>query len=283
MSRTRLIKKVNDPNFEFGVIREPLMTSFGQQAGYDAIIREDTHQCLSVVSPGYKLTTHSQANNFVTDLLDTNEIKFDTKKFGVSREGGLFQKELVLPELEFDLGSFSAVDSKGLKDGYLPRIIVQNSYDRSSSLNFILGVYRMVCSNGMVVGTTVKQLRIPHSIQPDFDKIGKTLVDAIAANVSSFKNKAAELEALKGKALNPYLQMLMMDVFSKKLAQKAVELSSGLVSLQYDNDGNIEGVTASKDVTGYFALQLVTDVVSNHVAKINQQVHLGNKIAKVFN
>lgn len=42
----------------------------------------------------------------------------------------------------------------GSVDGGVPRIIFTNSHDGSSGVSFMAGVFRFVCSNGLVVGST---------------------------------------------------------------------------------------------------------------------------------
>ena len=44
----------------------------------------------------------------------------------------------------------------------VPEIIIQNSYDTSTSVNLMLGVYRLVCSNGLIVGSTFGGASIRH-------------------------------------------------------------------------------------------------------------------------
>ncbi|MBN2700940.1 MAG: DUF945 domain-containing protein [Methylothermaceae bacterium] len=41
-------------------------------------------------------------------------------------------------------------------------IVLVNSHDGTSSYQMLAGVYRFVCNNGMVVGDTVEDLRVPH-------------------------------------------------------------------------------------------------------------------------
>ena len=41
-------------------------------------------------------------------------------------------------------------------------IVLINSHDGTSSYQMLAGVFRFVCQNGMVVGETVEDLRIPH-------------------------------------------------------------------------------------------------------------------------
>lgn len=44
----------------------------------------------------------------------------------------------------------------------VPEIILQNSYDGSSAYVLRLGVFRMACANGMIVGTTWESIRTIH-------------------------------------------------------------------------------------------------------------------------
>lgn len=47
--------------------------------------------------------------------------------------------------------------------GAVPRIILVNSHDGSSSARVLAGVFRFVCSNGLVVGTTVGKEVVRHT------------------------------------------------------------------------------------------------------------------------
>lgn len=52
-----------------------------------------------------------------------------------------------------------------LKEGndYFPTIVMVNSHNGSTSVRFYIGIYRIVCSNGLVVGTSIfAPIRIRH-------------------------------------------------------------------------------------------------------------------------
>jgi hypothetical protein len=284
MAKQRILKymkKSEDTNCFFGVERKQLMNSYGLPTHFDELVRSDNHETLSVVRPAYKLTEHGTANTFVDDLLAANEIKFETRKMTVARKGSLFQREIILPEIKFDV-SAKGIDSKAQDDGYSPRIIIQNSYDRSSSLTFIFGNYRWLCENGGSVGQTVEFLRFPHVKEPDYNEIGKILMEALEKNSAGFAAKAKTLSEIYGQKLSPTLKLLMMEVLSKRLAKKVVELSSGLVHLEYNKDGDIVDVTAGKDATAYMLLQLATEAVSHHVPKLSQRVSWDRRVSSVF-
>ncbi|MDV1381624.1 DUF932 domain-containing protein, partial [Klebsiella michiganensis] len=43
-----------------------------------------------------------------------------------------------------------------------PEIILLNSHDGSSSYQMIPGMFRFVCTNGLVCGTSFGEIRVPH-------------------------------------------------------------------------------------------------------------------------
>lgn len=49
---------------------------------------------------------------------------------------------------------------------YRPEIVLVNSYDGTSSFRLMLGIFRLVCSNGLVVGDTFESYRVRHVGNP---------------------------------------------------------------------------------------------------------------------
>lgn len=52
-----------------------------------------------------------------------------------------------------------------IKEGceYFPTVVMLNAHDGSSSVTFMIGVYRIVCSNGLVIGSSLsKPIRVRH-------------------------------------------------------------------------------------------------------------------------
>lgn len=47
--------------------------------------------------------------------------------------------------------------------GAVPRIILTNSHDGSGSARFMSGVFRFVCSNGLVIGNTIESATVRHT------------------------------------------------------------------------------------------------------------------------
>ena len=74
----------------------------------------------------------------------------------------------------------------------VPEIVLVNSHDGTSSYQLMGGIYRLVCSNGLIVGNTSSEVRIRHSgnvlenvIEGSFQVIKD--IQAIAPKVEAFK------------------------------------------------------------------------------------------------
>jgi len=57
---------------------------------------------------------------------------------------------------------FRHVDARPTTSGLYPEIVLINSHDGLSSYRLMAGIYRMVCSNGLIAGTTHEEMRIRH-------------------------------------------------------------------------------------------------------------------------
>lgn len=66
--------------------------------------------------------------------------------------------------------------------GAVPRIILVNSHDGSSSARVLAGVFRFVCSNGLVVGTTIGKETVRHTGDAAADLIHR--MQQLARNTS---------------------------------------------------------------------------------------------------
>lgn len=76
-------------------------------------------------------------------------------------------------------------------DGLRPKLHLRNSYNAQQALQFFLGVYRVVCSNGLVVGKGIFHERIIHAGNTDY-KVTKALerstnaYDLVAKNINEW-------------------------------------------------------------------------------------------------
>jgi hypothetical protein len=77
-----------------------------------------------------------------------------------------------------------------------PRIILTNSHDGYNSFKFMVGLFRLVCSNGLVCGESMVEMSIRH-MNYDFEELRKIVAKAIeqVPNIVATMNKMRDIEA----------------------------------------------------------------------------------------
>lgn len=273
----------DDTMFDFDVKRERLHLTNGQDTGMDALYRGDTGKYLYAVSPKYHLTTHAKANDVVETMLKKQGIDYEIGHTAVANQGTRFFREFRFPGMKFIPGTNglnnTALDGGAKNDEYCPTIIARNSYDRSSKLDFYYGGFRFICGNGVMVGDIIQRISIKHNVEPDYKLIADGFLTRIEETIEGFK---ATYERLNTIAAEPFLEILFMETFSKKAAQLAAGLSQGLITLSYDGDGAIDGVSASPNASAYLLYSIATNVASHSVRKYHRAIAMQRQIAKVF-
>ena len=84
--------------------------------------------------------------------------------------------------------------SLGIK-GNVPEILLVNSHDRTTSLNFHVGIFRVICSNGLVIADeTFDKLRIRH-MGATFDEVRGSIMN-ITENLPSVFNAINRFEGV---------------------------------------------------------------------------------------
>ena len=76
-------------------------------------------------------------------------------------------------------------------------IILLNSHDGSSSFQILAGMFRFVCSNGMVCGNTLSDMRVRHN----GDVVGEVINGAFKV-LDGFESVTAEREAMQSVTVN---------------------------------------------------------------------------------
>ena len=128
---------------------------------HKAIVNPETGKVFSIVSKDYKLIRHEDAvmrvNNVIDENSDLGKYKASTKFYN---SGARMRMKYCFYEIEVDIAAGDPVN---------PELQLFNSYDTSWPFIVLLGAFRMVCSNGLVIGKKFLHLRKRHVY--DFDQI----------------------------------------------------------------------------------------------------------------
>lgn len=113
----------------------------------------------------------------------------------------------------------------------VPEIVLINSHDGSSSYKMMAGCFRFVCSNGMVVGDIVEDIRVRH-----MGNIVDNVIDAAYTIVDGFEDVNHSIENMK----------------AIELKKEEVEIfAKAAIRLKYEE--NKEPINSSKLLTAYRA------------------------------
>ena len=147
----------------FPVVEDTIYKRNGNESGYKFIIREDTDEILSCVTDSYRLIKNEDVVSKILKIFKKKKIKTD---FVGNRQFSNGAKTTYTWNL-----TNQKVETQEGEEHY-PQIILVNSYNATTQLSFLAGVFRLVCSNGLVVGHTVGNKTNRHSIyNTDLEKI----------------------------------------------------------------------------------------------------------------
>ena len=180
----------------FPVMEIPATYAFNEEAGigdvklntgYKFIVREDTNEVLSCMTDEYKLVSNKQVIDEIAKPLKSSGAHFkEAQMFG---DGARTQWTWLFPETKVDIGDGDNVN---------PEITVKNSYDGKWELSFMAGAFRLVCSNGLIIGTILDSKKNRHSIyNTNLDKLSELIMDTVNKTTDLFNEDFPMLQSVK--------------------------------------------------------------------------------------
>ena len=136
---------------------------------------------VGVVSKNYRLVDHHQILRSIQQPLASRGL--DLEKVRVVAEWTIHGERahvsvIFPPEERFTMGTVENSNEMRF------RIEIFNSVDGSCRLTAIAGWLRFVCSNGLIIGTALMQLRQQHRRQLEVEEIGRLVGEAIESTRS---------------------------------------------------------------------------------------------------
>lgn len=128
---------------------------------------------VGVVSNSYMLVQHANVVEKCLDGINSQQIdgRYLDCELGLTDLGEWMNLRVYFPE-EYDR---TFADGHNLQ----LRLECMNSVDGSSRLVILLGWFRLVCSNGLVIGETKKEIRAIHNENLDLEEIPKAIREAM--------------------------------------------------------------------------------------------------------
>ena len=212
-------------SYDFQVVQEPLFNRDGKAAvvGKSPVMgnfRTDTGQCLGTSTEAYAIVQNGDLVEQVEDALGKSELGEFTSQKLVARDGARFYGVYDFP---------SMVKPVVLGDGAGMRLTLNNSFDRSTGVDFTLGLMRLICLNGQMTLVADTSVTKKHSRKLTLDFI----TDAIHSCTLKFEESIKDFGTLAQREITQEQGGLILD----NLAIKKVLAESMRDSIQmvWDN------------------------------------------------
>lgn len=158
--------------------------NFNTPTGYQLIVNEKEGEVISCMTNDYKLIT----NQLVFETADNYAKKLGgvCSEANLLREGAVAKYKWIFPDYPVDIGDDDPDDT------LFPTVDVINSYDGSNELTAIAGHWRLICTNGAIIGVIVEKGKTRHlksmlNVGKLEDSI-KGTVDAVVKHFGKFAN-----------------------------------------------------------------------------------------------
>jgi len=242
--------------------------------GLDSYLSKDQVKALAPVAFATEPTSNKVSDKYLH--VNTETIIDDLAKLGwlpvtasqrkarTSDKTTIFSKHMVSfqnPDL--------MIKGKNGDDAY-PRIILTNSHDGFNSFQFRVGIYRLVCSNGLVVADEeFSAFRIRHK-----GYTFQELRGVVAQAVADLPNKVEILNKMQLRELTPVEQ--------RQLAIDAMQLRTNRIDAIWDEETIQDVLTPTRDADKGNDLWKVFNVIQEKITQGGYSAALnGAKVRKV--
>jgi hypothetical protein len=230
-----MAKHANQSNvWDYTVATEKMYTEDGKDTGWLCNRRQDTQEVLGVCTEQYGLVNNRDLFGAADDAF-TSRGMTPTKKEIIVSDGGARVRG-VYDFLDRQIKVPQVGDLLGL------RLIVNNSFDRSMRLAFILGYVRLVCTNGMQSLQAEFNLTKRHSKRTSIeDLITDTALDNALDTFNKtgdIFSKLAQVKLEQEKGLNILQNLTKKNVMSEKVREGIAQVWNN-PKYEEDSDRNL--------------------------------------------
>ena len=282
-------------SYDFQVVQEPLFNRDGKAAliGKSPVMgnfRTDTGQCLGTSTEKYAIVQNGALVEQVENAL--NKVSglgdFTSQKL-VARDGSRFYGVYDFP---------SMVKPVVVGDGAGMRLTLNNSFDRTTGVDFTLGLMRLICLNGQMTLVADTSVTRKHSRKLTLDFI----TDAIHSCTLKFEESVKDFGTLAKREITQEQGGLILDNLAiKKVLAESMKDSIQMIwetpSFEADKGRNLYNLYnattqhLTHDVEGgrfEYARRVSSAVLKNltkardkadHFAKLTQRVPEKEKVA----
>lgn len=216
------------------------------------VYRIDRDKSIANVSGTYGLIPHAPCLKPILAALDG--MGFDLKQHYMDHDGRRVMVK-ALSKQGWTIGTLP----NGKEDEVRLTLLLSNAYDRTASLKVMVGGYRLVCSNGMVIehpafkGLNIN-LKVVHSQNQtkklDFVKLG----NQVAALYQAMELQAADWRKMKATTFaKASLESIKLNVLAPVVGERNLDRVTELVTSGKGQDGTLTLWALYNGVTEHYS------------------------------
>ena len=250
------------------VVEQPVMWGYyrdiHQADKYKAIVNPDTGKLFSVVSKDYKIIRHEEAidqvEKAINETPDLGKYEIETEFYN---DGGRMRQKYVFPDISVEIEDGDAVN---------PELQLFNSYDVTWPFILILGAFRIICTNGLIVGEKYLDIRKRHVFH--FDQID--LKKQVSTALNRFNLQTAEWTKWACQQLTEEAHTQVMEAmkFGKKAKEEVAERIDREAKDFDDNDFPI--------MTLWIFFNILTWFITHRTVSLNHRVEMERRLRAVI-
>ena len=220
----------------------------------------DTGKVFCIVSTHYKLIRHEsaieQVERAIAERRDLGQFQVVTEFYN---DRGRMRRTYRFLEIEVEISAGDPIS---------PELIVFNSYDTAWPFIVLLGAFRIVCTNGLVVGEKFLHLRKRHIYE-----LGQiNVAEEIGTALKRFNQQATEWKGWTEKKLTP------------KVYAKVLETMKFGIKAKVEVDNKVSNEAVGFDADGFPVLtvwgfyNILTSHITHNSVSLNHRVEMESRL-----
>lgn len=230
-----------------------------------AIVRDDNRKVITITSSDYQLVSHEDVINAVEAIFEMNKWDYQLYDINVGgRRGNKMYVTYNLPQYKF-----SVTDG----DEMIPYVQIYNSYDKSLLFGAAVGLYRVICSNGLIITTKTQSLKMRH-FKENISLSDVALdIEKMLAEVGMAKKKLQIIA--KEKISDTTIEELLPKIFKRERDQKKMK-ESGILTDYFEELGKTKYAFLNA-CTAY-----ATHILPTYSKNYDHEFEIQGKLSRLF-
>ena len=204
---------IESPNFGYTVSPSRLLDHTGSPTRFIGTRRDDTGLVLGVATKRYSIVQN-------TDLVNAAEALFDRTGMG-----NWNRKTVVTHGGSRMFAVYDFTDHKvsvGKGDDLFLRLKVNNSFDGTQNASFTVGLFRLVCSNGLAMPVNTISLAKKHTGTVDADFLARGVTRAVNSfkEAVPFLNRMTEVQITRQQGITAIENLVKRGELSERMSKQ---------------------------------------------------------------